>query len=97
MAVTMDRVQLLLSPEDDERFNFNVDDIVFVEKTAGGSQAGTIARIINRRNGYPKPFFDCWFPVLFLKHLDGTPGGGEIHEDCVRAATQEEIRAIMGE
>ena len=76
----------------DPRFKINVGDYVCVMKGAGGSpEPGTIAQVRGRRNGYPEPLFTgYWFPLLYLEHVDGSPGGGEIHEDCVRIATQKE-------
>lgn len=77
--------------EQDSRFKINVGDYVYVELAAGGSKRGTIAQVRGRRNGYPPPHFNCWFPLLYLEHIDGTEGGGEIGEQCVRLATEEEI------
>jgi len=76
--------------EDDPRFRFNVGQTVRVTRTAGGSKEGVLAIITGRRNGYPPPIFDCWFPIYFLKHIDGSKGGGEIHENCLKATVREE-------
>jgi hypothetical protein len=76
--------------DQDPRFKFQIGDIVMVEYTAGGSQAGVIAEIRHRRNAYPPPMFNTWVPIYFLKHLDDSVGGGEIGEDCIRLATDEE-------
>lgn len=82
--------------QDDPRFTIKVGDIVTIVRGAGGSPVeGTIARVTGRRNGYPEPFFKgFWFPLLYLKHLDGHEGGGEIHMDCVRLATEEERKSV---
>ena len=82
------------SEKDAEKFKFSIGEYVYVETDGkGGSPIlGTIAQIRGRRNGYPEPFFiGHWFPLYWLEHIDGNTGGGDIHEECVRLATEDEV------
>ena len=33
-----------------------------------------------------------WLPVIYIRHIDGSSGGGEIGEGCIRLATDGEVR-----
>ena len=49
---------------DDPRYTFDVGDKVIVDDDKEGE-------IIYRRNGYPKPYFSCWFPCYMVDYPEG--------------------------
>ena len=81
--------------QNDERWVFKQGDIVYVEDSHPDMRKyfpiGGVAVVMTRRNGYPPPHFDWWFPLLHLFFIDGHIGGGEIGQGCVRSATTTEI------
>jgi len=81
---------------EESRFKFQIGDIVLVEDAPNGNtnNTGDISEIRHRRNAYPPPLFEgYWFPIYYLNNLKGT-NGGEIHENCLRLATDEEIQQL---
>ena len=71
------------SSADDPRFLFNVGEHVRVSNLAVVRPDGVICQIMWRRNGYPPPYFDCWFPIYFVERLEDGDGGGEVGEGCL--------------
>ena len=73
---------------DDPRFEYDVGDHVQLArdglKEGGARPAGWPGKkgdkfqIVARRNGYPPPYFDCWFPLYFIESLQGSEFGGEV-------------------
>ena len=62
-----------LGSGDDPRFEYPIGAHVLVDQKWRG-------QIVSRRNGYPPPHFDCWFPIYFVVPFDNEPGpfsGGE--------------------
>jgi len=61
------------SSANDPRFEYDVGTHVIVDEKWMG-------QIVSRRNGYPPPYFNCWFPIYFVQPFEGEPTpfpGGE--------------------
>jgi len=65
----------------DSRFTFDVGEHVTVDGTFR-------AQITSRRNGYPDPEFNCWFPIYFVVPFEGEsapyPGGEDVGPSRIR-------------
>lgn len=70
--------------KNDPRYKFNIGDVVVIENAHESYPMGRVTIVRGRRNGYPKPMFDCWAPLVYLD------GIGEIGQSCCRLATKEE-------
>ena len=61
------------SSANDHRFEYDVGTHILVDGKSRG-------QIMSRRNGYPPPLFNCWFPIYFVKPFEDEPApfpGGE--------------------
>lgn len=78
------------------QFKFSVGDIVSQENDRMRLN-GILGVIRWRRNAYPEPWFTgFWFPLYMVDNLvPAILKGQEIHENCLRLATEEEKDSLI--
>ena len=77
MSKLMDGIFSDVDSGDDPRFEYDVGDHVQLAHDGWPGKKGDKFQIVARRNGYPPPHFNCWFPLYYIQRLDGERGGGE--------------------
>jgi hypothetical protein len=87
---------LACNSQEDDRFTFQIGDLVINHSIQPPMQRHKLAIVTYRRNGYPPPLFDCWFPVYMINYLESHPfNGEEVGPGCIHIASDEEILAVM--
>lgn len=78
--------------DNDSRFGFQVGDSVRISEFRdeqverwGIDHSGKTCEILGRRNGYPPPHFNCWFPLYWLENV------GELHESMLERTDTKSI------